>query len=404
MAIDIRRVRSEFVLASKQTAAELGIKAKCITYDMPHRKDSDFSWVSFSEEKLGAPSFQLSLDQESHPSVDGGWNPSVELTLYIKYEEHGQPFEMRYTFENPQINLDIIGWTTWVLHSFNLKYHPLNLEGKFLNSPLRVYGSSDSHLETLAEFQLLMRGLRACESDVIVLKLRHVDPVDWMRSYSYAIWAEPRYAGIWVFFLNAAGLDTRGGKRDLAIIEKLIRSLEPKRVSVTTYDVSLRMLESFLARTHNDFRRFDSEFSAEYSQRIALNDGEDPFGTEITDSLRKATDSFWSRDYPGALRDLRAVVQDALELLAQKESVNLKEIDKPNINRIAHKLADENVLDGRLVSWFDCFASFANVASHGNFPNEEEWKDMSIRSRVLATFIIGRQLLVEMKHHLMDAY
>jgi hypothetical protein len=56
-------------------------------------------------------------------------------------------------------------------------------------------------------------------------------------------------------------------------------------------------------------------------------------------------------------------------------------VDKPNINRIARELIEAKILDGRFLSWFECFTSFANVASYGNFPNEEEWKDMTIRAK-----------------------
>ena len=58
-------------------------------------------------------------------------------------------------------------------------------------------------------------------------------------------------------------------------------------------------------------------------------------------------------DTPGRQRQ----VQDTLELLAERESITLLETDKPNIIRLAHKLANNGVLEGRLGSWFDCFAS-----------------------------------------------
>jgi hypothetical protein len=403
LAIDIRRMKSEFVRASKQIAAELGISVKSTSYDLAYEKDSDFAWWASSQEGNSTiPGFTLSLDLDSRWSGKSELKLSVELILDIYYEKHAQPFEIEYTFENAQNYLDIVGWVGWALHSFNLKFHPLNLESRFANSSIRVYGSSKSRLETLAEFYLLMNGLRASQSDVIVLKLRHVDPDDWMRYYSYAVWAEPKYSGIWVFFLNASGLDSGGARRDLAIIEKLIGSLGKKRISVTTHDVSLRILESFLARMCRNINSFDNNFSLQSLQDSELHYVSDVFGLEITESVSKATESFWSRDYARALRDLRAVVQDTLELVAERESIDLSGVANPSVNKIARKLIEEKILDGRLASWFDCFTSFANVASHGNFPSEEDWKNTKIRARALATFVIGRQLLVELKHCLED--
>ena len=394
-------MKSDFVSATKQIAAELGINVRNISCDLKYERNSDFTWQSFSDEKTSAiPGFTLSLDLTYHWGDNGTLEPSVLLILDINYEEHAQPFELEYTFPKAQNYLRIAGWVSWALHSFNLKYHPLNLENKFGDNSIRVYGLPKRRLETLTELYFLMKGLQASEHDVVVLKLRHVDPVDWFRSYSYAIWAE-KYSGLWIFFCDVSDLDSGGGRRDFAIIEKLIASLG-KKVTVTTHDVSLPVLESFLLKFGRSINSFDSNFSLQSLHNSELDDVEAVFGQAISENLKKANESFWNRDYGGALRDLRAVVQDVLELVAKMEAIDLSSISNPNVNKIAGKLIEGEALDGRLKAWFESFTSFANVASHKGFPSDEDWKDIVTRARVLATFTTGRQLLVEMKHRLMN--
>jgi hypothetical protein len=84
--------------------------------DAGNRLCSHLYRESFSQDST-VPSFTLSLDQNSHQGKEGNWQPTIQLILYIKYEKHAEPFEIQYTFENPQINLDIIGWITWALHA-----------------------------------------------------------------------------------------------------------------------------------------------------------------------------------------------------------------------------------------------------------------------------------------------
>ena len=61
-------------------------------------------------------------------------------------------------------------------------------------------------------------------------------------------------------------------------------------------------------------------------------------------------------------------------------------------------LVAANVLEQRLTTWFQVFASIANLASHGGYPNETELLNPQVRLRVLATLVLGRQLLIELKY------
>jgi DNA-binding ferritin-like protein (Dps family) len=242
-----------------------------------------------------------------------------------------------------------------------------------------------------------MKGLQASNSRVTVLKFRHVDPNVWYRSYSYAIWAETKISGLWVFFCGAGGLDSGGWYGDYKQIEQLIHDLG-ENVTVKDFDIKEQDLERFLLRKGIGFDSLDSrDFDLEsfhQDELFSLNS----LGQEVSEAYKKLDESFWKGDYAGALRDLRAVVQDALEYVAEQRGVDVSGIREPDVTSLAGKLVGANVLDGRLTPWFQSFASIANVASHGTFPTEADWLNPQIRMRVLGTFVLGRQLLIELKY------
>jgi len=398
---DISIARSRFVSAAKQIAADLGIEGGTINHDADDRDDdnNEFFWEASGAGVSGLPSFVLFL-QRTYVGSDANREPSFHVSLEVSYAEYTKPFEfdmdITATWEHP----GLVRWAAWAIHNFRLRHDPTKLESLFRDDYIRVCGVPKNRFPTLTELQLLMRGLQASNSSVAILKFRHVSVTDWYRSYSYAIWAETLArggSGLWVFFCDASGLDSGGAHGDYEFIEELIRDLG-KRVTVKHYDVEYPVLERFLLRKGRSFNSYDYSFSLESLHRSELDFLEDEFGDEIAAVFCKSENSFWDRDYPGALRDLRAVVQDALVYVAKAWSVGLEEVSKPNIYQIAQKLIKTRVLDTRLAPWFEAFSSFANIASHGNFPSENDWKDPNTRARVLATFVIGRQLLLEMKY------
>ena len=56
--------------------------------------------------------------------------------------------------------------------------------------------------------------------------------------------------------------------------------------------------------------------------------------------------------YPQALRDLRALVQQALENLEKFKGIEFETLKDPDINKFAALMIEKKVLEGRLHSWF----------------------------------------------------
>ena len=100
------------------------------------------------------------------------------------------------------------------------------------------------------------------------------------------------------------------------------------------------------------------------------------------------------REYPQALRDLRALVQQAQVNVLLKNNVGIP--DRPDINKLANALVSNKIIDGRLLHWFLSFTSIANLASHGDFPSDSDMNNTAVRRRVFMGFKLGIHLLKEL--------
>jgi hypothetical protein len=393
----IDAVKSQFSLAAKQIASDLGIDVANVEYDSIEREDDpEVFFDARGGASSGIPSFEFSVK-----SAFRGFGPNRELRLRamitIEYEQHAPAFAFEQDITSKVGHQDfLIRWAAWAVHNFNLTHHPPNLESLIGDVYVRVCGLPQSLHPTETEFQLLMKGLQVSNSKVTVLKFRHVDPGNGDRSYSYAIWAETEISGLWIFFCKAGGLDSGGWYQSYKRIEGLIHDLGAN-VTVKNFDMRYRDLERFLLRRGAGFDTlYSGDFDLESFQHELLS--LDSLGGKVSDAFRKSEESFWKEDYAGSLRDLRAVVQDALEYVAQLHHIDLTSVKDPDVPNIAGKLVGANVLEGRLTPWFQSFASIANLASHGTYPTEADWLNPRIRVRVLCTFVLGRQLLIELQY------
>ena len=399
--LNVEGLKSQFDPAARQIALDLGIDTETLELaKKEYEGQADFFFRASGTSPSG-PSFIFNVDLEYEGSA-ARINPEVHAYLEITYEEYAPPFHFEQDIASMCGHPKFLErWAAWAVYTFHLRHKPINLENLFGDDYIRVWGAPLEPWPTMSEFKLLMRGLQN-SGPVTILKLRHVSDDFWDRSYSYAILADSIASqGLWIFFCDSSGLDSGGAYKHYRRIEQLIVDLGEK-TTVKTYDVEYAALESFLLRKARNFNTDDDNFGLEALHRLELTSLGEIFGPKVSDSFGKSEQSFWNTDYAGALRDLRAVVQDSLVVVAKARSIDLTRLEKPNINNIAKKLCDEKVLDNRLRAWFEAFTSFANIASHGNFPSDEDWKNINTRARVLSTFAIGRQLLLEMVYCLME--
>jgi hypothetical protein len=385
---------SEFIEAVKQICSDLDIPEEAVNMEVVVY-DPEF-FYSASSRRAKLPDFAFHVDYTRRArDIE---KPQLYATLEVDFDDHTPAFYIRNALGDGSYPPDcVVRWAALAVHQFNLKHNPTNLESLFGETSIRVYGLPHYSDPTTTEMQLLMRGLRSMKSQVTVHRFRHLREDDWYRSYSYAVWAQTDRHGYWAFFHEAGGLDSGEANRDMKLMEQLILDLG-KLVRVKNHDIESSVLEHFLLKKCEGFESMlrDSDLAREH--RLALDDGLEPtFGLEFSKHLHNMENAYEQADYASSLRDLRVLVQEALEQIARLRKVDVGDMSSPNVPKLADKLKNANVIDESLLPWFHAFTSIANPSSHRLFPNREDLKDSVIRMRVLACFVIGRQLLLELE-------
>ena len=396
----ITAVKSQFLIAAKQVAADLGVDWKEVQHDVYDTNPNELMFTASGQTHSGIPSFNFVVSCKVHDSQRTEPKSYIRAGIEIEYE-HATKWDIDDDITSMVGHPNyLIRWAGWAIHNFNLEHNPVNLKSRIGYHAIEVYGG-DREDWSLTQFELLMKGLQSSRSKVTVLRLRHVSKNNWYRSYSYAIWAESgKWPGLWIFFYNMGGLDSGGWYSCYKWVEETIAELG-NNVTVETHDINDRALVHFLLREDTLFRRSIhlSPFEPEsLYPSLSLSDmffSESDLGREAVETYKKAEDSFFVGDFEGALRDLRAAVQDALENTVQRQGIDISGIKDLDITKLVGMLVKADKLDGKLTSWFGAFTSFANLASHRTYPAEKELSNPQIRLRVLGTFVLGRHLLQE---------
>lgn len=244
---------------------------------------------------------------------------------------------------------------------------------------------------------MLFRGiLEAQKRKLFIYKFRHIKEEALYRSFSYAVRVDLECGPpFWIFFPNTCGIDSGGAMHTYIYFERLINLARSKlEVEVKRFDIEYEELESFLLRKAYSFESIIRENNLQdlyrFSSPMTVLEGSE---AEYEKFLRRLK----AKEYPQALRDLRALVQQAEENAAKKKNIDPSKIAAPNVNKLAMLLINEKQLEGRLYPWFQAFTAIANIASHRNFPTKEELKDHTLRKRILLTIYLGRQLLEELE-------
>jgi hypothetical protein len=385
---------NEFKDAAKQIASDLRIDSE-ITYDLD---DSELG-IDFSANATEDPKeFDFWLHEEKEK--DGStWKAS----LSIGYREGAAQFYFQenidYIFGHSSF---LCRWAAWAVSNFNKKHNPVDLESIFNESTIRVYGFPGYSEPGEAELKILSNGiLNLQKSKVLIYKFRHVDPPSGylIRSFSYAIWVTiPDSHCFWVFFPDLSSLDSGRAYRTYKLVDKLLEMLNTKlEVEIHPIDIDYELLETFLA-SHEE------TFSSSIFKEEADMDDTDFFDNEppviiengLSIPFENIKRRFQNREYPEALRNLRALVQQAEEDLAKAKGLDYSEIKEPTINKLASFLCEKKVIDGQLIPWFNAFTSLANPAAHKIFPTKEYMSISVNKKRIILTFRIGCHLLDEL--------
>ena len=321
---------------------------------------------------------------------------TMKAFMTIGFIEGGAPYSFNENLEYIKNHNNFLSrWVSWAIFNYRKEHEKTKLETLFYDVDIRVYGIPGYCRPAEEEATILFNGLLSLKPEkVLVYKFRHIKKEQYLcRDISYAVFVNPACGTcFWAVFPNNCGLDSGGAHNTYKHFENLISELRAKiPVEITRYDIEYDELENFLLKHNSGFfscthdnvlEPFDMFFFS--ISRLISEDQEKQF----LERLEK-------KEYPEALRNLRALVQQAQENLAKIKEIELPHSSERTIPKLAGILIREGIIEGRLHAWFSAFTSIANLASHGNYPTKEDMKQS--RSRILLTFYVGLQLIKEME-------
>ena len=225
-----------------------------------------------------------------------------------------------------------------------------------------------------------------------IFRFRHSDEQRHF-SYSYALFLPNE---LWICFPDAAGGGGGGGEDDFNYLENKIKEKHSFKIKREFRDIEYSKLELFLKDKALKFPL--DEPPPPLTVLDPIPPYEKVFGREFRESFKQFTKRYEQRDYPASLRDLRALVQESLEIVCQKKKADLSSVNKKkfNIKSLSDILFKEKIIDDGLRSWFDAFSSVANNASHRGFPSKVELEKPNFENRIILTISIGMHLISEL--------
>lgn len=388
----------QFIDASRQISEDLGINYKKVKVDRYETGAVGLSYIAIGEGKPYRFDFHLKTTTEKSNVTTG----KMEASINIRYDEGSVPFRIHEDITELKTHSDFLArWTAWAVYNFNIKHNPINLDSLFNEMDILVYGIPRNTYPTMTEMQLLMGGVRTIKKGkILIYRFRHVDPTVKYRSFSYAfLVAHDDLHYFWVFFPEVGGLDSGGAGHDLQTTEELIKKIKVK-TERKYFDIKYNKLEKFLSK---HVIAFESRRSGELIFRLS-EPSEETLGKEFAKAYSKFEQRYENEQYPQALRDLRALVQESMEIVCEKKNIDIAEIKKRDIGNLSGILVKHKIIDGKLIEWFRAFSSVANLAAHKEFPSEKDLSNYHLKERILMTLLLGTHLISEIERTITKPY
>ncbi len=383
-----------FMRAAKQLCDDLDVNYKRVKLERYETRGVGVSYTVEGKGKIYRFTFHLKTETESSDVTKG----KMYATLDIYYSDTAAPFFFHEEISNLKMHPNFLErWTAWAVFNFNLKHNPVNLKSLFHGTSIRVYGLPRYTDPTISELTILLNGVAKCQrGKLVVYRFRHVDRDDKYRSFSYAfLVSTDNMHFYWVFFPQLGGLDSGGASEDLRTAEKLISQISHNlKLERKHFDISYEHLVKFLLEHTDSFERI---YLSKPHRQALSRPSEEAFGKDFVEAYSKFEERFAAKAYPQALRDLRALVQHALEITCQKKRIDISTMKDLDISRLSGELIGKNIIDGKLQNWFHAFASIANLASHKVFPTDKDLERLNLAQRIMMTFQLGAQLISELE-------
>lgn len=379
----------EFLDATRQVCEDLGISLHHVKLT---RYETEYRGLNYlAEGSSRATKFIFHVKTES--KVKDPLKGTMTASLEIYYTENTAPFFIDENIDYMRAHQPSLPrWVAWAVFCFNLKHNPVNLESLFNGISLRVYGIPRAPYPGLSELRLLAGGLEKFhKGKIVVYKFRHIIESRY-RAFSYAFSVGTTHHVYWAFFLEFGGMDSGGWSIALKEAEDLIKRLSrKKKVEIRQLDVEYERLEKFLKKHAEGFN-----FAYESQEKEIYDISDHIFGKDFAESFAKFEERYNNEDYPQAMRDLRALVQEAQEFVLRKKLGKEPDNDA-SVQKLGAVLVDNKVIDDVLRHWFNAFSSVANKSSHNSYPSKEDLEDYNVRNKIIIAFHIGKHLIKELE-------
>lgn len=382
----------QFKEASKQICDDFGISYNDVEAERYEEPNVGISYSARGKGDKYDFYFFLKTYAENNDPLSGIMSASLDIT----YSDNGGEF----SFNEPDISWlkphpnSLLRWAAWAVFNFNIKHNPVNLEFLFPDPKIRVYGLSNYTNPTIGEMHIVIGGIHHFPPQkLLVYRFRHVDSGDKYRSFSYAFKvSHTTFPSFWIFFLNCGGLDSGGAHGDLLKIEELIDTIKTK-VERIYFDISYDDLKKFLQERGEGLRL---QSGLDDMNHYFSDPSESAFGERFVELFCRFREEFKKENFADALRDMRVLVQVAMESVCKKKNIPLDKEDN-TIGKISAKMFTGDRKDAILSNWFLAFSSSANSSSHKDFPTKEDLKDYTLKHRIMITFILGAHLIEELQ-------
>ena len=377
-----------FCKATKQLCNDLGIDYEQVNKDRQEfAKRSVYNAYGFG---CKCPlTFSVILEQINRVDCQ-----MLSVWVQIPYGEGSAPFEFGdYDIPESKRRGDyLVRWVEYAVHKFHLEHKSINLDSRFAGAYIRVYGIDEDPDLTLAEMKIFINGIKKTLNDqIIVYKFRHINQDTEYKSFSYGFSAARREVmrPFWVFFHGVGGTYPAGDGRYLNEIERVTKRI--KGGVQEWFDVEYDALHKYLLEHAVSF---EPRRSGEI--RFNLNDAlTEKLEKGFTVEYSKFVQHYENNDYPQALRDLRALVQEMMETICQENNVEIK-AKAPSIDNLSEAMISKSIIGNEIRALFKAFAPYPNKASHKLFPLKEDIGGLYTTDLINTTILLGVQLIIHM--------
>ncbi len=364
---------------------EFDIDYNMVEFDKPseHTNTTSLFYKACGQGKKYGVSIMLSQSEEDE---------DVCMSFSINYSMGARPFNFKC---NPGNQLK--EWATKAVYMFHVKHESVSLESLFNEMPISIYALPLRYSNpALQDLKMIMDYIKNYQKETIVYRFRHILDTysNFQTTFSYAFLLSHKYKR-WAIFPMLGALQGGSSHGDFLEVEKEVKSLDENiTVELRNLDIEEKILTKFLSKHQEliilpDINQFDLP-----------NISEKIIGKDLSESYNNFITRYDAEEYPSALGELRAILQDVIELACKqrrKKLTDLPEKDR-NIVTLMERLVKKDTPDAWLIGAVKTFQKISSTyGSHSRNKIKRKQHDYVFRKRIILAILLGVQVLLEVQ-------